>query len=145
MKLTVEQISEKCEEEIIVRCHDDDETWVDSVRAVAAGQLTVNGVCEDKLYRLKLGDIYYFEVVEGSSFLYCQKQVFTCRQKLYEFEALCSGTMLFRCSKSMILNADKIDYVRPSFSGRYEAILDNGEKVIVSRQYVSDLKKLFGM
>ena len=43
--------------------------------------------------------------------------------------------MLFRCSKSMILNAGKIDYVLPSLSGRFEAVLDNGEKVIISRQY----------
>lgn len=39
---------------------------------------------------------------------------------------------LFRCSKSMILNADKIDYVRPSLSARFEAVLSNGEIVIVS-------------
>lgn len=94
--------------------------------------------------RLKLSDIYYFEVVEGSSFLYCQKEVFSCKQKLYEFEALCIGTMLFRCSKSMILNAGKIDYVLPSLSGRFEAVLDNGEKVMISRQYVSTLKRLLG-
>lgn len=52
--------------------------------------------------------------------------------------------MLFRCSKSMILNAGKIDYVLPSLSGRFEAVLDNGEKVIISRQYVSTLKRLLG-
>ena len=83
-------------------------------------------------------------MVEGASFLYCRNMVLASRQKLYEFEALCSGSMLFRCSKSMILNADKIDYVRPSFSGRFEAVLDNGEKVIVSRKYVAELKKLLG-
>lgn len=57
---------------------------------------------------------------------------------------LCVGTMLFRCSKSMILNAGKIDYVLPSLSGRFEAVLDNDEKVILSRQYVSTLKRLLG-
>lgn len=108
------------------------------------GQITVNGVLDGKMCRLKLGDIYYFEVVEGSSFLYCQKEVFSCKQKLYEFEALCIGTMLFRCSKSMILNAGKIDSILPSLSGRFEAVLDNGEKVMISRQYVSALKRLLG-
>lgn len=53
--------------------------------------------------------------------------------------------MLFRCSKSMVLNAEKIDYILPSFSGRFEAVLENGEKVIVSRQYVADLKRLLGV
>ena len=52
--------------------------------------------------------------------------------------------MLFRCSKSMILNAGKIDSILPSLSGRFEAVLDNGEKVMISRQYVSALKRLLG-
>ena len=144
MKLTVEQIPRECEEEVIVRCHDEKDDWVDTIRGAAAGQVSVCGFREERQYRVRLNDIYYFEVVDGASFFYCRKDVYKCRQKLYEFEAVCKGTMLFRCSKSMILNGDKIDYVRPSFSGRFEAVLDNGEKVIVSRQYVADLKRLFG-
>jgi len=61
---------------------------------------------------------------------------------LYEFESVSAKSYLFRCSKSMILNADKIDYVRPSVSGRFEVVLSNGEIVIVSRKYVSELKRL---
>jgi DNA-binding LytR/AlgR family response regulator len=45
----------------------------------------------------------------------------------------------------MILNADRIDYVRPSLSGRFEAVLSNGEKVVVSRKYVADLKLMLGV
>lgn len=45
----------------------------------------------------------------------------------------------------MILNADKIQYIRPSVSGRFEATLDNQEKVIISRQYVRTLKQLLGV
>lgn len=102
MKLTVEQIPPAEQEEILVRCHDTEQPWVKAVQGAAAGQITVNGVANGKFYRLKLGDIYYFEVVEGSSFLYGKKEVFSCKLKLYEFEALCSGTMLFRCSKSNV-------------------------------------------
>ena len=54
------------------------------------------------------------------------------KERLYEFEKMSCRSPLFRCSKSMILNADKIDYVRPSLSGRFEAVLSNGEIVIVS-------------
>ena len=145
MKLTVEQISPAEPEEILVRCHDAEQSWVKAVQNAAAGQITVCGIVGDKRYRLRLGEIYYFEVVDGMSFLYGEKEVFSCKLKLYEFEALCSGTMLFRCSKSMVLNAEKIDYILPSFSGRFEAVLENGEKVIVSRQYVADLKRLLGV
>ena len=145
MKLSVEQIPREGEEEVIVRCYDTQEKWVEAIRAVAAGEASVSAFAEDKVYRLKLSDVYYFEVVDGRSFLYCDRSVFECRQKLYEFEALCRSSMLFRCGKSMILNADKIQYVRPSVSGRFEATLTNHEKVIISRQYVGELKRLLGV
>lgn len=142
MKLSLEQIPHENEEEVIVRCHDTQEKWVEEIRAVTAGEVSVSAFADEKVYRLKLSDIYYFEVMDGYSFLYCEKSVFECRQKLYEFEEMCRSSMLFRCSKSMILNADKIQYVRPTVSGRFEATLTNNEKVIISRQYVRELKRL---
>ena len=145
MKLSVEQISYENEEEVIIRCYDTQEKWVEAIRAVAAGEVSVSAFAEEKVYRLKISDVFYFEIMEGRSFLYCEKSVFECRQKLYEFEELCRGSMLFRCSKSMILNADKIQYVRPSVSGRFEATLMNNEKVIISRQYVGALKRMLGV
>ena len=96
------------------------------------------------MHRLKLAEVFYFEVVDDRSFLYTQAAVFEAKEKLYEFERLCAGSTLFRCSKSMILNAEKIDYVRPSLSGRFEAVLSNGEKAVVSRKYVADLKRMLG-
>lgn len=142
MKLSLEQIPHENEEEVIVRCHDTQEKWVEEIRAVTAGEVSVSAFAEEKVYRLKLSDIYYFEVMDGYSFLYCEKSIFECRQKLYEFEEMCRSSILFRCSKSMILNADKIQYVRPTVSGRFEATLTNNEKVIISRQYVRELKRL---
>lgn len=145
MKFSVEQIPTGGEEAVLIRCCDPEAPWVEAIRAVTAGELTIAGHAEEQTYRLKLGDVFYFEVVDGTSFLYCSKAVFACRYKLYEFEELCRGSMFFRCSKSMVLNADKILCVRPSLSGRFEATLENEEKVIISRQYVSTLKRLLGV
>ena len=145
MKVTVEQIGCEREEQLIVRCYDPGADWVGQVTEAASGQRTVCGWQEDTLHRLKLSQIFYFEVVDDRSFVYTQAEVFEAKEKLYEFEGLCAGSALFRCSKSMILNAEKIDYVRPSLSGRFEAVLSNGEKVVVSRKYVADLKRMLGV
>ena len=110
LKLTVEQIEKDREEEVIVHCHDDKASWVHNVREAALGQITVCGYKNNVLYRLRLSDIYYFEVVDGASFLYTQKDVYNAKEKLYEFEQISARSALFRCSKSMILNVDKIDY-----------------------------------
>lgn len=145
MKLRVEQIAKEKEEEVIVCCHDAEAVWVQNVKEAAQGQIAVCGYKDNSLYRLQLAEIYYFEVVDGVSFFYTQNDVFTSKEKLYEFENMSARSTLFRCSKSMILNADKIDYVRPSVSGRFEAVLSNGEIVIVSRKYVAELKRLLGI
>ena len=145
MRVTVEQIDREREEELIVRCHDPGAAWVEGVTEAASGQRAVCGWREGELHRLKLSEIFYFEVVDDRSFLYTRAAVFEAKEKLYEFERLCAGSTLFRCSKSMILNAEKIDYVRPSLSGRFEAVLSNGEKVVVSRKYVADLKRMLGV
>lgn len=96
MKLTVEQVTVETPEEVLIRCHDPEEPWVSEMQNIAAGQITANGVLDGKMCRLKLGDIYYFEVVDGNSFFYCQKEVFSCKQKLYEFEALFRAELLHR-------------------------------------------------
>lgn len=145
VKFTTEQISPEQEEEVIVKCYEVNAVWVENVRKTLVAQKEVGGYRNGAFFRLKLSDIYYFEVVEGKSFLYGQKEIFTTHEKLYEFEALSEDTSFFRCSKSMVLNADKIDYIRPSISGRFEAVLSNGETVIVSRKYVADLKQILGM
>ena len=123
MKVTVERIEPKDEEELIVRCYDPGAAWVSSVTEAASDHRTICGWQEDTMHRLRLTEIFYFEVVDDRSFLYTQAAVFEAKEKLYEFERLCAGSTLFRCSKSMILNAEKIDYVRPSLSGRFEAVL----------------------
>lgn len=145
MKIRVEQIPLESEEEVIAKCHDPDAEWVENVREAAFGQRSVCGYKDGALFHLKLSDIYYFEVVDGASFFYTKKDVFEAREKLYEFEQMSARSSLFRCSKSMVLNADKIDYIRPSLSGRFEAVLSNGEIVVVSRKYVTELKRLLGI
>lgn len=45
-----------------------------------------------------------------------------------------------RVSKSLVLNLMKIKSIKPALNGRYSAILQSGEDVIISRKYVMHLK-----
>ena len=102
-------------------------------------------VKDGEIYKLPLCDIYYFEVVDNNSFFYCESEVYESKLKLYEFEELTYGTHFFRATKSTVINADKIVSVSPALYGRFTATLENGEKVMVSRQYVSSLKRIMGL
>ena len=141
MKITIEEIGKEQEEEMILRCHELNTDMLHLLQSLKATKNGLVGIKGEEIHRLSMDDIFYFEVVDNRAFFYCRENVYESKLKLYEFEKLCKDSSFFRASKSMILNPDKIDFVAPSFSGRFEATLQNGEKVTVSRQYVSILKK----
>ncbi|MGC2873804.1 LytTR family DNA-binding domain-containing protein [Ihubacter sp. mB4P-1] len=145
MRVIIEEISKDDEEELILRCHSISGELAKRVRQMETMQAGLTAYRNGEIHRLAFDDVYYFEVVDGKSFFYCEDCVYESRMKLYEFEQLCQDTGFFRASKSMVLNADKIDFISPSFSGRFETALLNGEKVVVSRQYVNVLKKKMGL
>lgn len=97
------------------------------------------------IHPLDINNIYYFEIVDQKAFIYCEKELYESKMKLYEFEHETEGTSFFRASKALVINADKIDSIKPSLSGRFEVILTNKEKLIVSRQYVRVLKHMIGL
>lgn len=145
MKVSIEEISREQEEEIVIRCHEVNDEVLRLLNKLKTEKSMLLGYEQDNIHRLKASDVYYFEAVDNKVFIYCRDKVFESKQKLYELEEMCEGKKFFRASKSIIINLTKISFVRPSISGRFEAKLDNGESVAVSRQYVPVLKKLLGL
>ncbi|RHW36163.1 LytTR family transcriptional regulator [Lysinibacillus yapensis] len=145
MKISIEQISKDLMEEILIKCHEVNDEIYEMINKLKTENFVIHGYQNGKVHRIKLGDIYYFEAVDGKVFIYCKNSVFESKQKLYELEELFKGKDCFRASKSTILNITKISSIYPSISGRFEAVLDNGERAVVSRQYVPVLKSMLGL
>lgn len=99
----------------------------------------------EKILQIEPGDVYYFEAVDNRVFLYSEKNVYETRMKLYELERRFAGTDFFRVSKSVILNLARVKNFSPGFNGRFEALMQNGERVGISRQYVPFLKSKLGL
>lgn len=145
MKITIQDIAPGEEEEIIVRCRDLDEALLRMIHELKTrrGKFTVTD--NDKIRQIDAGDIYYFEAVDNKVFLYLEQDVFEVRYKLYEIEEAYANTDFFRASKSVIINLAKVEQFAPDFGGRFEAQMRNGERLMISRQYVPTLKKRLGM
>ena len=144
MRVSIEEIQKDQEEEILIRCYEVNAEIYEIVNKLKMENLILLGYQNEHIHRIKLSDIYYFEAVDGKVFFYCKDKVFEVKQKLYELEELCRKKC-FRASKSTILNITKISYISPSISGRFEAVLDNGERVVISRQYVPILRNKLGL
>ncbi|HWP79802.1 MAG TPA: LytTR family DNA-binding domain-containing protein [Candidatus Acidoferrum sp.] len=144
MKIVIEEPKEGEDEQIVIRCR---AMTPELLRIVAQlkAQEALMAYQGSEIHRLKPSAVYYIESVDNKTFLYLKDKVLESRQKLYELEeALAVGDFL-RVSKSAIVNLAKIRSVSPALSGRFEAMLENGEKVIISRQYTGDLKKRLGI
>lgn len=141
MKIVLEQPADGEEDQIIVKCRDITAELMNMIAAVKSGYDKMTVYDGNEIHRISPGIIYYFEAVDNKIFLYCKEKVCESKQKLYELEGLFANSDFIRVSKSVILNLKKIKSLAPAYSGRFEATLLNDEKIIISRQYVPELKK----
>ena len=145
MKITILDRAEGEEDEVIIRCKQMDEHILKLVYALRAGQEKLTATKGTDIVQLLPKEIYYFEAVDNKVFLYLEKDVYETKMKLYELEERFRGTDFLRVSKSVILNLSKVKSLSPAFNGRFEATMKNGEKLIISRQYVPALKEKIGL
>lgn len=145
MKITIIDRADGEEDEIIIRCRQADEQLLKLIYALKSGQEKITAIKEGAIVQISPKEIYYFESVDNKVFLYLEKDFFETKHKLYELEKRFAGTDFLRISKSVILNLAKVDRLLPVFNGRFEACMNNGEKVVISRQYVTPLKEKLGL
>ena len=88
MKFKVEQVAKETEESVNVYCYDPQEDWVNKVQEAALGQVVVCGNMEGEIHQVRLAEIYYFEVVDGSSFIYTKRDIEQAVQRQKENVAL---------------------------------------------------------
>lgn len=145
LKITIIAPSPGEEEEIIFKCHTLTDEMKQLVYRLEHGDMKLTGYDENGICPLEVSDVYYFEATDNKVFAYCERDVYEVREKLYQLEELLVSFPFMRASKSMILNLNKIKHLSPAFGGRFEALLENKEKVIISRQYVLVLKERLGL
>ncbi|MHB8128208.1 MAG: LytTR family DNA-binding domain-containing protein [Mobilitalea sp.] len=145
MKIIIEESNPGEEDQIIIRCRDINENLLKVISDLKMGQKKFAGIMEGNITMIEPTQVYYFEGVDNKVFLYCKQNVYETKLKLYEIEDEYKNTNYIRASKSVILNVTKIRSISAAYSGRFEALLLNGEKVMISRQYVPELKKKLGI
>ena len=140
MLIKILKIAKSEPEELEIRCHEETEDVKDIVMFAKSRQGKLTGIFEGQQYEIPVADVFYVEAVDNAVFIYGKEKVYESKQKLYELEGVLREKHFLRVSKSLILNLMKIKAIKPALNGRYTAILENGEDIIISRKYVTDLK-----
>ena len=141
MVLKLLKVRKEEPEQIEIRCHEVTDRVREIVTFIKTRQGQLTGIQDGNQYEIPVTDICYVEAVDNRVFLYTGQQVYETRQKLYELEEALSEKYFLRISKSMLLNLMKVKSIKPALNGRFIAILQSGEEIIISRKYVTALKE----
>lgn len=145
VKITIQECERDEEEEVVLRCKNVDRDILKLIYALRAKREKITVWKDEKMFQVLPQEIFYFESVDNHVFAYLEQEVCEVKKKLYELEEIYVHTDFFRASKSTIINLEKVEYLSPGFHGRFEAAMKNGERLVISRQYVSDLKRRLGV
>lgn len=100
------------------------------------------GKCDGERIVVDPKDLLYIEKVDEKTFAYTQERVVQLDLSLQALEDMLKDIRYFRCSKSMIVNVDKVERLKSLSSNRIDTTLCNGEHILISRTYASEFRKL---
>lgn len=141
MKIRIDQDEAyTLEPEITIHCREIDDRVKNILSALDTQKKKLLGYDDHKEYIIEPAEVLYFESVDGIVFLYGREQVCRTSYTLNEIENGYPGTGFFRCSKSMILNINSIKMLESKLGNRIDALLTNGEHIMISRHYAKQLR-----
>ena len=145
MKVTIIENPNIKETEISIVCAKMSNEINDIISRISAVGLTVAGKKEEETFLIPIEEILYFESVDGKIFFYTENEIYEAMVKLYKIEESLKNLQFSRISKTVIANLDKLLSIKKAENSRLVATLVNQEKLVVSRQYVSEIKKKLGV
>lgn len=105
--------------------------------------LSFTGRTEAGIVSVDIDSIYYIENVDRKIFLYTDSEVYRYDGSMSDIESALTDTVLVRISRTCIMNTEHLSEIRQIKNSHLEALLDNDEKLIVSRKYLKDIKQIF--
>lgn len=142
MRVSIKQIPDKKAEQVIIECVEVT-TKVERIQSyVVSLGTTLTGLINNRMYSFSLYDVYYFEAIDDRVFAYTASEVYELKTRLYELEHAYIDKGFVRVAKPTLINLMAIESLSPGLNGRFVAHMINKEKIIISRQYVPEIKQI---
>ena len=140
MKYTIEQI-EQGEDELILRYQKPNQEIEYIMNFMSFPEKKLIGFRDGSQVVIDIKQILYIESVDRKTFVYLEDDIVRVEYTLTQLERMLNSVRFFRCSKSMIINIDKVKVLDSLASNRIDATMCNGEHIIISRTYASDSRR----
>lgn len=145
MKITIDIDETIRETEIKIGCNQltaEIENIIATLRILNQQMVVVK---EDETFLLDVNKISYIETLERKTFVYTEEAVYESKLKLYEMEERLMHSGFFRVSKSCLVHLRFIKSLKNDVARKLRLTLENGEQILVSRQYAEEIKKRLGV
>lgn len=110
--------------------------------ALHALNISLMGKKQNTEYIISASDIYYIESVDRQTFVYLEKDVLSTNKPLYQLLEDLKPAGFVQISRSCLLNINVLEKIRSLYNSRMEAYLSNGEKLLITRKYLSSIKNM---
>ncbi len=141
MKVTLQQISGGAEE-VIIKYKKMTEQIDGIVNYITRQEDKIIAFKDGQQFAIPPQNVIYLESVDGITYLYTKMEVYRTNLSLASVEAMYMEEGYFRCSKSMVINIYRIEKLKSEPGSRIDAMMDNGEHVIISRRYAKELRSI---
>lgn len=145
MKIRIEHAPLE-ENEVILRCTQLDDEMLRVLSLLRSGMQKLLVWNEHReMLPLSVSKVVYCETVEEKTFVYTHDGIYQTALSLAELEDRWGDLGLFRAEKSSVVNLHEIQKLKNCGSGRIEALLTTGEKMVISRRYAPILRERLGL
>lgn len=141
MRYTINQIREG-EDELILNYRQLNPEVEKVIAFMDQNQKKMIGRVDGETILFSPEEILYIEKVDGRTFAYTVDRVVQLDLSLSTAELILEDVSFFRCSKSMIVNVNKVEKLKSLPSNRIDATMKGGEHIMISRTYASEFRRL---
>ncbi len=145
MKITIDYDSSINETEIHIKCASMNEQIENFISELCLNDSKMVGYIDDETFFIPLSEILYFEAVDSKIFFYTKDNFYRNKSTLIVLEENLKNTTFSRISKTAIANLKKLTSIKKADNSKLIATFINGEKIIVSRKYVDEIKRKLGV
>lgn len=145
MKVKIKKNEKIKEIEVTIACSKIDNEVQELLKSLNKVSKKISAIDKNGIKLIIIKDILYMESVDKKTFVYTFNNIYESKLKLYEIENELREKGFMRISKKTIINLSQVSNISPDLSRRLILTLENGEKIIVSRQYVLEFKRELGL
>lgn len=106
---------------------------------------TIVGKYNNTYHLINYKDIIYVESFGHEIILHTVQKEYLIKEKLYEVEGMLEGKGFIRVNKSCVINKSQIQEIQPTFKSKFILLMNDQQKIDVTRSYYQRFKERIGL